>query len=698
MELPDKPQGDSATLPPYHTNMEVTLKNQLADATSPYLQQHADNPVAWQEWSEEALAAARELNRPILLSIGYSACHWCHVMAHESFENADTAASMNALFVNIKVDREERPDLDKIYQTANQLLNQRPGGWPLTLFLDPNTRLPFFSGTYFPVQARHGLPAFRDVLTGVYQAWGDQRSAIANQSESLEDALSRLAETANDGKLPSPEVVFKGVAQLKQNHDAVHGGFGRAPKFPHPGNLALLLRHARREDDASALNIATFTLERMALGGVYDQIGGGFCRYSVDERWMIPHFEKMLYDNGSLLALYADAWVQTRDALFRTTCESLVGWLFREMQSAEGAFWSSQDADSEGEEGRYYVWTREEIQVLLQPDEFQAFAACYGIDDKPNFEGKWNPHAAQRPETLRERFPDIDQRLRRGRSVLLNARQKRVPPGIDDKILTSWNALIIAGLARAGRLLGKEGWIEAAGRALRHLKGRHWQHGRLLASYKNGRAHLPAYLDDHAYLLRAILELLQARWSSEDLEFGMALADLLLDRFEDKESGGFFFTADDHESLIQRPKPMIDDAMPSGNGIAAQALLQLGHLTGQSRYLDAARHTLEAAAEAMRQTPYAHAALLIALDSWRNPDPVIVLRGQPQDLKPWSSQLYGHSACPAVYPIPEDAVDLPDQIAAKPAGEDVLGYLCTGTHCESPVASCAELLSALTVG
>jgi len=670
--------------------MDTQTTNRLADATSPYLQQHAHNPVDWWPWCQEALQAARDQDKPILLSIGYSACHWCHVMAHESFEDPETATVMNELFINIKVDREERPDLDKIYQAAHQLLAQRAGGWPLTVFLTPHEQMPFFAGTYFPPEQRHGLPAFRHLLRQIAKAYREQTEAIGEQNRSLQQALERLEPAAGDPRQTlSAAPLHSAREQLGQHFDTRHGGFGSAPKFPHPSNLDFLLRRGSDEQDEDAIHMALFSLECMDRGGMNDLLGGGFCRYSVDDRWMIPHFEKMLYDNGPLLSLNADAWALTGEALFRETCERTASWVMREMQSPEGGYYASLDADSEGEEGRFYVWDREQAKDLLSAEEFQLFAAVYGLDRSANFEGRWHLHGyrtiidvAQQQKLDPARAEGL---LTRARAKLFAARELRVRPGRDDKILASWNALMIKGMARAGRLLDRPAWIDSAQQSLDFLQRAMWRDGRLLASYKDGHANLAAYLDDHAYLIEAVLELLQARWRSRDLEFAIDLAEILLAHFEDKTQGGFYFTADDHEQLIYRPKPFSDDAMPAGNGVAAFALQRLGHLLGNTDYTEAAERTLRAAWPHLSSMAYAHPTLLSALQEYLQPPETLVIRGEPEALDDWRLALNkGYAPHRSVYLIESKISDLPGILRERRAQDGTTAYLCQGTHCLPP--------------
>ncbi len=672
--------------------------NHLSSETSPYLLQHATNPVHWYPWGPEALDKARRDNKPILLSIGYSACHWCHVMAHESFEDPATAAVMNELFVNIKVDREERPDLDKIYQTAHSLLTRRSGGWPLTMFLTPEEQIPFFGGTYFPDQPRHGLPAFSELCRNIDSFFREHRDELEKQNRSLIGFMSGMNRAGAEGDTTlSPMPLDIARQQLEQQFDATHGGFGGAPKFPHPTSLERLLRHwaatrGEGEADRRALHMALFSLERMALGGMYDQIGGGFCRYSVDERWMIPHFEKMLYDNGPLLSLYSEAYLASANPLYQRIVEETAGWVMREMQSPDGGYYSSLDADSEGEEGKFYVWTQSELQQLLDSDQYAVAAAHYGFDRPANFEGHWNPHVFVGIDSLAERFErspqDIEALLRGARERLFSAREQRPRPGRDEKILVSWNALMIKGMAQAARVFAQPSYLHSAQRALAFIRTAMWNEGRLLATSKDGRTHLNAYLDDYVFLIDAILELLQVRWNSDDLAFAVQLAEVTLGHFSDPD-GGFFFTADDHENLIQRPKPLSDDALPAGNAIAAKVFGRLGHLLGETRYLDAAEKTLQAAWQPLQQSPYGHTGLLLALEETLYPVETIIVRGD-QDLGLWQSAASREYAPRRmVFAIPDHTPDLPGLLAERRPAADGGGvaYLCTGTSCQRPITS-----------
>jgi uncharacterized protein YyaL (SSP411 family) len=671
------------------------MSNRLAGETSPYLLQHAENPVDWHPWSEEALALARRDNKPILLSVGYSACHWCHVMAHESFEDPSVAAAMNADFVNIKVDREERPDLDQIYQTAHALLTRRSGGWPLTMFLTPDGA-PFFGGTYFPREGRYGLPGFLDLLPRVAAAYREQGPAIAEQAVRLKEALARLEpERADAGALPETTPAAA-LAELKQSFDRAHGGFGGAPKFPHPTDLALCLHAAVRDGDNEARTVVRVTLERMADGGIHDQLGGGFCRYSVDAEWTIPHFEKMLYDNGPLLGLYADFARVTGESRFADVARGIVGWMTREMRAADGAFFSSLDADSEGEEGKFYVWSRDEIRGLLSADEFAVAAAHWGLDAAPNFEGHaWNLRVARQLDEVAAMLgiplSDAGARLARAKSTLFAARSKRVRPGLDDKILTSWNALAIAGLARAARALNEPGWADLAAAAADALRATAWRNGRLLATRKEAHAHLNAYLDDHAFLLDALLELMQTRFRREDFDWACAIADLLLAQFEDRENGGFFFTSHDHERLYHRTKPGPDNATPSGTGVASLALIALGHLALEPRYVEAGERAVRAFARPLRESPRGCATLVMALEDSLSPPTSVLLAGEAADCADWQRRLE-RVLRPGVRLFNIAGADLPATLTKGPVpASGAAAWVCQGTQCLPPVHSLVEI-------
>ena len=672
------------------------MTNRLAKETSPYLLQHADNPVDWYPWGDEAFERAEQAGKPVLLSIGYSACHWCHVMAHESFEDAATAQVMNDLFVNVKVDREERPDIDKIYQTAHQLITQRPGGWPLTMFLDGETRRPFFGGTYFPNEPRHGMPAFTSLLDKVADHYAENRDDVRQQGQRMVEVFAQLEPAPAGADQPLTDKPLGAVRDvLAQSFDREYGGFGSAPKFPHPTTIDRLFRHWRNtageaEPDVEALYMAALTLARMAEGGLFDHVGGGFYRYSVDRYWQIPHFEKMLYDNGPLLAMYAQASIATGDALFAEAANATADWLLADMRDANGGFYATRDADSEGEEGLYYLWDPDEVRELLG-DDFEVFARRFGLDQAPNFEGRWHL-------TVREQVTDDEaDTIANAKRVLLARRAQRVAPDRDEKQLTSWNALAARGLAIAGRALERPELVDAAAQAVDFLQSTLVEDERLLASYKDGQAKFAAYLDDHAFLLDALLELLQARWDNAHLAFARQVADLLLEHFEDRGDGGFWFTADDHEQLIHRSKPLADEAVPSGNGIAALALQRLGFLLGETRYLDAAERTLRAAWRAMDEYPHGHVSLLAALEEYLDHPEIIVIRGAAEDAARWrdsASKVYAPRRL--IFAIPNDETGLPGALAERaPQAGETVAYRCVGTHCDLPVTTWEALAGQL---
>ncbi|OGA23258.1 MAG: thioredoxin [Betaproteobacteria bacterium RIFCSPLOWO2_02_FULL_67_26] len=691
------------------------MPNRLATQTSPYLRQHAANPVDWQPWDDEALALARENDRPILLSIGYSACHWCHVMAHESFEDAEVAAEMNRHFVNIKVDREERPDLDQIYQTAHAMLTQRSGGWPLTMFLMPDGT-PFFGGTYFPKHGRHGMTGFLDILPRIAQAYRDKREEIGKQNAALLEALARTLPAAEGARELKRAPLDAAVREFAQVFDDVHGGIGHAPKFPHPFELAYCLRRHVLDGGELGLAIARLTLARMAEGGIYDQLGGGFCRYSVDPHWAIPHFEKMLYDNAALIALYSDAWLVTRQPLFEAAVRETAQWVMREMQSQgnanEGGYYSSLDADSEHEEGKYYVWTPQEVKSLVTEAEYAVVGPHYGLDGAPNFEGRyWHLHVAQPLDAVAGRLgvplAECASRLARARVKLFAARERRIRPGRDEKTLTSWNAMMVRGMARAARVFGEPGWLASARRALAFLRATMWRReegadkplGRLTATYKDGVAHLNAYLDDHAFLLDALLELMQGEFRADDLAFARELAEILLAKFEDRAAGGFYFVSHDHEQLIHRAKPGHDNATPSGNGIAAFALQRLGHLIGETRYLEAAERALKLFYPALERQPSGFVSLATALDEYLAPPQIVVLRGAPGALAQWQRALAAHYRPDTlILALPASLTGLPPVLDKSAPDGGVNAWVCRGVTCSPAINELAGLERMLSAG
>jgi uncharacterized protein len=660
--------------------------NHLIDEPSPYLQQHAHNPVDWYPWGKLALDKARDENKPILLSIGYAACHWCHVMAHESFEDEKTAELMNNLFVNIKVDKEERPDLDKIYQTSHYFLSHQSGGWPLTIFLTPDL-MPFFSGTYFPPVEHNQLPSFQRVLKTIAEIYQNKTSDIQKQGQEL----NRILQQQNHADIQSTKVDLNdqplqlALDLLQQNYDAAHGGFGTAPKFPSPSKLEFLL--------ANHSPITLSTLIHMARGGIYDQLAGGFYRYSVDQQWNIPHFEKMLYDNGQLLALYSLASEQYSEPYFNTLSSKTAEWVIEQMQAPEGGYYASLDADSEGEEGKFYRWDKAEIQSLLSANEYAIVSHYFGLNQKPNFAGHWHFYVAQSLESIAKSLnislTDAQTLLDAAKKKLLSARKQRVLPFRDEKILTSWNSLMVKGMLLAGSTLNDQRFILSAQKALHFIQKKLWQDNHLWASYKDGKAYLSAYLDDNAFLLDALLTSLQVSWNTDDLLFAIAITEVILKSFPDEPQGGFFFTPEDHEKLLFRPKTFMDDAIPAGNGILVRALLLLGYLLGEPRYLTAAEKTLQVAWPLLMQYPVEHCSLLLGLKDYLNPPQLMVIRGNKEEIKTW--QDYAQASGRFIFAIPSDSLNLPGSLAEKKARATSCAYVCRGLQCDAVITEKEKL-------
>lgn len=596
------------------------MPNRLADETSPYLRQHAENPVDWYPWGDEALERARLDDKPILLSVGYSACHWCHVMAHESFEHAPTARLMNDLYINIKVDREERPDIDDIYMNAVQAMTGS-GGWPMTVFLLPDGR-PFYGGTYFPREPRYGMPSFTQILSGVHDAFTTRRSEVEQSAAALIGALDNgILSIGAPVSALNPDLLARAVAKFAQSFDAANGGFGGAPKFPQPMNLAFLLANHVRTGDSKPLDMVLHTLRKMASGGIYDQIGGGFARYSTDAVWLVPHFEKMLYDNAQLSRLYLRAYQVTGDQFFKRIAEEVYDYVMREMTSPEGGFYSATDADSEGEEGKFFVWTVDEVRALLGEDDARVAVEYFGMSEGGNFEGHCILHVPDDAETAAARLGIttnmLHSALARIKDKLYAARTHRVHPGLDDKVLTGWNGMMLASLSEAARVLGRDDYRAAAIRAGEFLLGTMVQQSsdgpRLFRTYNFGRAKLNAVLEDYACLADALIELYAATFETRYFETARALVDHALTHFR-ADDGGFFDVRDDHESLIIRPRSLQDNAVPSGSSMMARVLFRLAAYTGDSRYDEAAAGVLRLLANAMGEYPQAFGEALGAVE------------------------------------------------------------------------------------
>ncbi len=580
--------------------------NRLKDASSPYLLQHRDNPVHWWEWGPEALAEAKRQDKPVLISIGYAACHWCHVMAHESFEDPAVAEVMNELYVNIKVDREERPDVDHVYMSALHLLGEQ-GGWPLTMFLTPDGE-PFWGGTYFPKEPRFGRPGFVQVLREISRLYHAEPERILKNRDALKTHLAKGAES--DGGTLGPADLDRMGLRLSEIIDQEHGGLQGAPKFPNPPILEYLLRYARRAGDGQAEKSFLLTMEQMALGGIHDHLGGGFARYSVDERWLVPHFEKMLYDNAQLLELYALAYAETGRALFRDAADGIVTWLEREIVTPEGAFASSLDADSEGEEGRFYVWNLDEIRAVLGEEDATFFAKVYDISEEGNFEGHNIPNRLITGEAP----PHVEQRLAGMRAKLLERRATRIRPGLDDKVLADWNGLMIAALVRASPLLGRPEWIGIAQRAYRFIQKSMSRNGQLGHSWRCGSLIFPGFALDHAAMMRAALTLYEATSEASYLRDAETWRDVLLSEFMVEDTGCLAMTARNADPLVVRPQPTHDEAVPNANGIFAEALVRLAQITERPDDHQRATEILDRLVGIARSSPLGHTSILNALD------------------------------------------------------------------------------------
>jgi uncharacterized protein YyaL (SSP411 family) len=655
--------------------------NRLADETSPYLRQHADNPVDWYAWGDDAFAAARLRDVPILLSVGYSACHWCHVMAHESFEDPAVAAVMNELFVNVKVDREERPDVDAVYMEAVQAMTGH-GGWPMTVFLAPDGR-PFFGGTYFPPTARHGLPGFVDLLRAVDDAWRTRREELLGQADQLTAELGRAAllTAGDDASLPGVDALQGAYTQLSASFDREWGGFGRAPKFPQTDNVELLLRSYAHNSSDTTLEMVTTTLDAMASGGMYDHVGGGFHRYSVDAFWMVPHFEKMLYDQAQLVRAYLHGWQVTgRDAWLQVVSET-IGYVLRDLRDDAGGFYSAEDADSEGEEGRFYVWRIEELLDVAG----DAAAAWYGATKSGNFEGRNILHRPVRGDLVRP--PEVESARRR----LFDAREQRVRPGLDDKVLTEWNALMISALAEAGAAAGRSEWIDAAESCASFLLSslRRQSDGRWLRSWQSsGGARVLAYAADHAALVDAFTRLYEATGRARWIDAACDTADALLTLFWDAERGGVFTTGHDAERLVTRAKDVLDNATPSANSMAAVGLLRLAALTGRDDYRSRGDDVLRLLSAPLERHPSAFSHLLGAVDFVTSGAREIVVAGDRRDLVDVVQRAFTPGAVLAwgerwPSPLWDGRVD----------GN---AYVCEHFACRAPVSTPGDLVSALS--
>lgn len=658
--------------------------------------QHAHNPVDWYPWGEEAFARARKEDKPILLSIGYSACHWCHVMEKESFEDEESAKIMNDNFVSIKVDREERPDLDTVYMEAVQALTGS-GGWPMTVFLTPDGK-PFFGGTYFPPDEGHGLPSFKRVLAAISEAYKARKQEVMKDAEQLHKRLNEkiAVEKAELNNLPI-EVAF---LQLDSSFDRINGGFGRAPKFPQPTALELLIRIGRRQGFAQANKMVEFTLLKMAQGGVYDHLGGGFHRYSVDSRWLVPHFEKMLYDNALLSRVYLHDYQINKNPISRKIVEETIDYVLREMTDANGGFYSTQDADSEGEEGKFYVWTKQEIERILGTDA-ESFCAYYGVTAEGNFEGKNILNIQTEPSgvasMLKSSVEKLEETMTECRKKLLAERNKRIKPGRDDKVLASWNGLMLSGMSEAARVLGREDYLNAAENNAEFILGNMEREGRLLHVWKDGTVKINGYLEDYAFLADGLIELYQSTFNPRWLAEAKKMANMIIDHFEDKNDGGYYDTSDDHEQLIARPKSSFDSALPSGGSAAAQIMLKLFAYTGDTKFAKSTEKALRSVSTQMENYPTGLTNWLIALDYLLNPPKEVAISGSlgeeiTKRMLRIISETYRPDIIVALQPAGKDYSEmiplLKDRIQLE--GETT-AYVCKNFTCDLPTSDPEKL-------
>ena len=682
------------------------MPNRLIGETSPYLQQHAHNPVDWYPWGPEALARARSEDRPILLSIGYAACHWCHVMERESFEDPEIAALMNERFVNIKVDREERPDLDSLYMQAVQALTGGHGGWPMTLWLTPDLK-PFYGGTYFPPEDRGGVPGFVRVLTAVSEAYRDRRADIADTAEQLAAHLRQTPDTRGANVALTPGLLEEAFAQIAPGFDSQNGGFGGAPKFPQPAVLEFLLRQAHRTDAPLPKVMVELTLERMARGGIYDHLGGGFARYSTDAGWLVPHFEKMLYDNALLARLYVHGFQATGDRRLRRVAEETIDYVLRDLRDPGGGFYTSRDADSEGHEGRFYVWDAQEITDLLGPEDGDLFSRSFGVTPEGNFEGRSILHVPDDAEHVAEALDlppeDLERRIGAARARLLDAREQRVPPARDEKVLTAWNGMMLGALAEAAAVFERRDYLRAAvANASFLLEALRDEEGRLLRTYRDGRSKLRGYLEDYAFLVDGLVALYEASFDIRWLVEARSLADRMLDLFWEDSEGGFFDTGTDHEELVARPRDITDGAVPSGSSVATLALLRLGALTGTPIYRERATTALRGMAPFFGRHAAGLGNWLCALDFWlSSPKEVVIVGGEDDPdtaelLRALHSTYFPNKVVAGLTTEDQaDAVGLELLEGRRRVDGRATAFVCQNFACQLPVTTPDALLAQL---
>ena len=687
-----------------------TKKNRLADSKSPYLLQHADNPVDWYPWGPEAFAKAAEEDKPIFLSIGYATCHWCHVMEHESFENPEVATLMNETFVNIKVDREERPDIDQVYMTVCQMMTGG-GGWPLTIIMSPNKQ-PFYAATYIPRESRSGRIGMLDLVPRVATVWQTDRDSIRGTSQQILAALEK-SENRSPGGTVDPAVIESAVTQLAGRYDATHGGFGSAPKFPSPHNLVFLTRNWRQTGNDQALAMVSNTLEQMRLGGVYDQVGFGFHRYSTDPEWLVPHFEKMLYDQAMLVYAYTEAWLATSNPVFERTVREIITYVLRDMTSPEGGFYSAEDADSEGEEGLFYLWNVDEVEQILGKEDADFVASVWNLEKDGNYKdevkgartGRNIPHLTVNHEDMASDFKmteeDFEKRLESVRSRLFEVREKRIHPLKDDKVLADWNGLMAGATAFAGRVFDVPEWIQAAQTATGFVfEEMHTKGGRVLHRYRDGDASIPGFLDDYVFMTSAMLELYDATFDPAYLERALKLQQQTNELFWDKDRGGFYFVAADNEELLVRQKEVYDGAIPSGNSVAADNSIRLARLTSDKEFLQGADHIFAAFSKEANQLPSAHSQLMSALQRGIGPSLEVVIAGKAgaDDTKTLIAtvrEMYLPQAAVLVVPPGKSGAIIrklaPFAEGYEPVEGKAAAYVCRDFSCQLPTTDPAKL-------
>ncbi|HWS88492.1 MAG TPA: thioredoxin domain-containing protein [Pyrinomonadaceae bacterium] len=676
--------------------------NRLAQESSPYLLQHAHNPVDWFPWGAEALERSKREDKPILLSIGYSACHWCHVMERESFENEEIARQMNEQFVNIKVDREERPDLDQIYMSAVQMMT-RHGGWPLTVFLTPDL-VPFYGGTYFPPEDRHQMPGFPRILSAVAEAYRTRPEEVRQSAWEILSELRRMSVAQESAEAIGTQLLDNAYRGLARSYDPRFGGFGGAPKFPSSMNLDFLLRTYKRTGDSRALEMATHSCRMMAEGGMYDQLGGGFHRYSTDARWLVPHFEKMLYDNALLTRLYLHAYQATGDGFFRRIAEETLGYVKREMLDESGAFYSTQDADSEGVEGKFFVWDKEEVETLLGPEDARLFSAYYDVTEGGNFEERNILHVERSAEEVaREQKVTVErlnEAVERGRGILFTERERRVKPGRDEKVITAWNGLMLEAYAEAAAVLERDDYREAAERNAQFILDTLFKDGLLLHVYKDGRAKHVGFLDDYAFVVSGLVTLYETTGHLRWLEAALTLTDKMVEEFWDEEGGGLFYNGRSGEELIVRSKDYFDNATPSGNSVAAEALLRLSVLTGNEDYRRKAVNVLRLVRDAVERYPSAFGYALGAIDFYLSTPKEIVVVGEAEQSRPLLREVWKRYVPNKVVVqssgVNDDAARLVPLLQDRTAqGGRATAYVCESYTCLQPVGTPEELAAQL---